>query len=229
MVDAAHGGKTAIDFKLLKNQIGVFNDPLEIILDSDYLTTLSKDEFLNGYAEVFKHSLLTDKNDLNFNSLIKLDFYKDVGYIIDKYSQIKKEVVQKDRFESNHRKILNLGHTIGHAIESYSYKSSEINELKHGEAIIIGLITELYISHKQLNFPLSDLVNVKKNVLKYFKTVDLSDKDIEEIHNLMIYDKKNEGSKINFVLLKSIGEPLIDQESSKEPFVESFKFYSSSL
>jgi 3-dehydroquinate synthase len=178
---------------------------------------------------VFKHSLLTDKNDLNFNSLIKLDFYKDVGYIIDKYSQIKKEVVQKDRFESNHRKILNLGHTIGHAIESYSYKSSEINELKHGEAIIIGLITELYISHKQLNFPLSDLVNVKKNVLKYFKTVDLSDKDIEEIHNLMIYDKKNEGSKINFVLLKSIGEPLIDQETSKELFVESFKFYNSSL
>ena len=88
MVDAAHGGKTGIDFKLLKNQIGVFNDPLEVILDSDYLTTLSKDEFLNGYAEVFKHSLLTDKNDLNFNSLIKLDFYKDVGYIIDKYSQI---------------------------------------------------------------------------------------------------------------------------------------------
>ena len=229
MVDAAHGGKTGIDFKLLKNQIGVFNDPLEVILDSDYLTTLSKDEFLNGYAEVFKHSLLTDKNDLNFNSLIKLDFYKDVGYIIDKYSQIKKEVVQKDRFESNHRKILNLGHTIGHAIESYSYKSSEINELKHGEAIIIGLITELYISHKQLNFPVSDLENVKKNILKYFKTVDLSDKDIEEIHNLMIYDKKNEGSKINFVLLKSIGEPLIDQETSKELFVESFKFYNSSL
>ena len=70
---------------------------------------------------------------------------------------------------------------------------------------------------------------MKKNVLKYFKTVDLSDKDIEEIHNLMIYDKKNEGSKINFVLLKSIGEPLIDQETSKELFVESFKFYSSSL
>ncbi len=229
MVDAAHGGKTGIDFKLLKNQIGIFNDPSEVILDSDYLKTLSKEEFLNGYAEVFKHSLLTDKEDLNFNSLIELDFYKDVGYIIDKYSKIKKEIVESDKFESNLRKILNLGHTIGHAVESYSFKSSEINELKHGEAITIGLITELYISHKHLNFPLSDLENIKKNVLKYFKKVDFSDKDIQEIHDLMIYDKKNDGSKINFVLLKAIGEPFIDQEITKELFEESFKFYSNSL
>ena len=154
MVDAAHGGKTGVDFKLLKNQIGVFSDPSEVILDSDYLDTLSKDEFLNGYAEVFKHSLLTSKKELNFNSLLKLDFYKDVTFIIEKYSEIKKEIVESDKFESNQRKVLNLGHTIGHAVESYSYMTSSFNELKHGEAIIVGLITELYISHKKLNFPL---------------------------------------------------------------------------
>ena len=225
MVDAAHGGKTGIDFKLLKNQIGVFSDPSEVILDSEYLNTLSKDEFLNGYAEVFKHSLLTNKRDLNFNSLINLDFYEDVSFIIDKYSEIKNEIVRSDKFESNYRKILNLGHTIGHAIESYSFRSINLDELKHGEAIIVGLITELYISHRQLNFPLSDLENLKTNVLKYFKRVHLTKSDIEEIYDLLVYDKKNEGGIVNFVLLKSIGDPVVDQQTTKEIFIESFKFY----
>lgn len=225
MVDAAHGGKTGIDFKLLKNQIGVFSDPSEVILDSEYLNTLSKDEFLNGYAEVFKHSLLTNKRDLNFNSLINLDFYEDVSFIIDKYSEIKNEIVRSDKFESNYRKILNLGHTVGHAIESYSFRSINLDELKHGEAIIVGLITELYISHRQLNFPLSDLENLKTNVLKYFKRVHLTESDIEEIYDLLVYDKKNEGGIVNFVLLKSIGDPVVDQQTTKELFIESFKFY----
>ena len=229
MVDAAHGGKTGVDFKLLKNQIGVFSEPSEIILDRDYLTTLSKDEFLNGYAEVFKHSLLTNKKELNFNSLLKLDFYKDVTFVIEKYSEIKKEIVESDRFESNQRKVLNLGHTIGHAVESYSYMTSSLNELKHGEAIIVGLITELYISHKKLNFPLEDLENIKKTFSEYFNAVTFSDKDVEQIHDLMIYDKKNEGDKVNFVLMKNIGTPVVDQQITKELFIESFRFYSKSL
>lgn len=229
MVDAAHGGKTGIDFKLLKNQIGVFKDPLEVILDSDYLKTLSKDEFINGYAEVFKHSLLTDNRDLDFNSLIKKDFYKDVDFIISKYSEIKNEVVKSDKFESNNRKILNLGHTIGHAIESYSFMSNSINELKHGEAIIVGLITELYISHKLLSFPLSDLENIKTELLKHYKVISFSDNDVNQIYDLMIFDKKNEGSRINFVLLEAIGRPVVDKEINKELFIDSFKYYNNSL
>lgn len=229
MVDAAHGGKTGIDFKLLKNQIGVFKDPLEVVLDSDYLKTLSKDEFINGYAEVFKHSLLTDNRDLDFNSLIKKDFYKDVDFIISKYSEIKNEVVKSDKFESNNRKILNLGHTIGHAIESYSFMSNSINELKHGEAIIVGLITELYISHKQLSFPLSDLENIKTELLKHYKVISFSDNDVNQIYDLMIFDKKNEGSRINFVLLEAIGRPVVDKEINKELFIDSFKYYNNSL
>jgi 3-dehydroquinate synthase len=229
MVDAAHGGKTGIDFKLLKNQIGLFSDPSEVILDSDYLSTLSKNEFLNGYAEVFKHSLLTNKKDLNFNSLIKLDFYKDVNFIIEKYSEIKKEIVESDKFESNQRKVLNLGHTIGHAVESYSYISQDFNELKHGEAVIVGLIAELYISHRLIGFPLKDLENIKKTFSRYFNVIVFSEKDIEQIHDLMIYDKKNEADKLNFVLLEDIGSPVVDQQITKELFMESFKFYSKSL
>ena len=225
MVDAAHGGKTGIDFKLLKNQIGVFNEPLEVLLDNEYLKTLSKQEFINGYAEVVKHSLLTDRPDLTFYSLIKLDLFKDSEYIINSYSLVKNEIVKSDKYESNIRKILNLGHTIGHAVESYSHISDKIDEFKHGQAIVIGLITELFISHKKFNFPLKDVVSVKEHLKKYFTLINLKDNDIMNIYDLMVYDKKNEGSKINFVLLKEIGKPVINQIVDKELFKESFLFY----
>ncbi|MDA9699297.1 3-dehydroquinate synthase [Flavobacteriaceae bacterium] len=225
MVDAAHGGKTGIDFKQLKNQIGVFNEPLEVLLDDEYLKTLSKEEFINGYAEVVKHSLLTDKPDLTFNSLIKLDLFKDSDYIINSYSSIKNEIVESDKYESRIRKILNLGHTIGHAVESYSHISDKVVDLKHGQAIVIGIITELYISHKKFNFPLKDVVTVKEHLKNYFSSILLEEDDIMNIYELMVYDKKNEGSKINFVLLKEIGKPVIDQVVNKDLFIESFRFY----
>ena len=225
MVDAAHGGKTGIDFKQLKNQIGVFNEPLEVLLDDEYLKTLSREEFINGYAEVVKHSLLTDKPDLTFNSLIKLDLFKDSDYIINSYSLIKNEIVESDKYESSIRKILNLGHTIGHAVESYSHISDKLVDLKHGQAIVIGIITELYISHKKFNFPLKDVVTVKEHLKNYFSLIQLDEDDIMNIYDLMVYDKKNEGSKINFVLLKEIGKPVIDQIVNKDLFIESFEFY----
>ena len=225
MVDAAHGGKTGIDFKQLKNQIGVFNEPLKVILDDEYLKTLSKEEFINGYAEVVKHSLLTDKPDLTFNSLIKLDLFKDSAYIINSYSLVKNEIVKSDKYESSTRKILNLGHTIGHAVESYSHISHKVVDLKHGQAIVIGIITELYISNKKFNFPLKDVVIVKEHLKNYFSLIKFEEEDIMSIYDLMGYDKKNEGSKINFVLLKEIGKPVIDQIVNKDLFIESFLFY----
>ena len=225
MVDAAHGGKTGIDFKQLKNQIGVFNEPLEVLLDDEYLKTLSKEEFINGYAEVVKHSLLTDKPDLTFNSLVKLDLFKDSDYIINSYSSVKNEIVKSDKYESSIRKVLNLGHTIGHAVESYSHISDKVVDLIHGQAIVIGIITELYISHKKFNFPLKDVLTVKEHLKKYFSLIQLQEDDIMNIYDLMVYDKKNEGSKINFVLLKEIGKPVIDQIVNKDLFKESFEFY----
>ena len=225
MVDAAHGGKTGIDFKLLKNQIGVFNEPIEVLLDNEYLKTLSKEEFINGYAEVVKHSLLTNKPDLTFNSLVKLDLFKDSDFIINSYSNVKNEIVKSDKYESNIRKVLNLGHTIGHAVESYSHISDKIVDLKHGQAIVIGIITELYISHRKFNFPLKDVISVKNHLNKYFSSIPLEENDIINIYDLMVYDKKNEGSKINFVLLKEIGKPVIDQIVDKQLFKESFEFY----
>ena len=225
MVDAAHGGKTGIDFLNLKNQIGVFSMPIDVILDSTYLKTLSKEEYLNGYAEVFKHSFLSDSEEISFNSLINLDFFKDVDFIIKKYSEVKNRIVKIDKYESDIRKVLNLGHTIGHALESYSHISNNIKTLKHGEAIIVGLITELYISAIQNNFPLITVDKLKEISSKYFEKINLSDDQLEEIFDLMIFDKKNNNGMVYFVLLDKNGKPLTDQKVEKKVFVDAFDYY----
>lgn len=225
MVDAAHGGKTGIDFLNLKNQIGVFSMPIDVILDSTYLKTLSKEEYLNGYAEVFKHSFLSDSEEISFNSLINLDFFKDVDFIIKKYSEVKNRIVKIDKYESDIRKVLNLGHTIGHALESYSHISNNIKTLKHGEAIIVGLITELYISAIQNNFPLITVDKLKEISSKYFEKINLSNDQLEQIFDLMIFDKKNNNGMVYFVLLDKNGKPLTDQKVEKKVFVDAFDYY----
>ena len=109
------------------------------------------------------------------------------------------------------------------------YFSEKINDLKHGEAIVIGMITELYISHKKLNFPMKDLMVIKDHLDKYFDLISFSDCDIDQIYELLIYDKKNSSNKINFVLLKGIGEPILDQSVNSDIFKESFLFYNNLL
>ena len=227
MVDAAFGGKTGINFKSIKNQIGVINKPKGVLIDIDYLETLSNEEYINGFAEIYKHSLITDNKNLQFKNLVKLDFRKDIKDIIHSYSSIKIKVVELDLYESNHRKVLNLGHTIGHAVESYSIISKDMHKLKHGEAIAVGLITELYISHKVHGFNYNDLISIKKELLKYFNKITFSDIDQKEILKMMIYDKKNYGNNVKYVLLKDIGHPIIDQEVDNELFFKAFSFYSS--
>ena len=199
--------------------------PIDVILDPVYLNTLSKEEYLNGYAEIFKHSFLTDSSDLSFNSLIKLDFFNDVDFIINKYSDIKNQIVKVDKYESNSRKVLNLGHTIGHALESYSYLSNSLDKLKHGEAIIIGLITELYISNKLNDFSLDTVDKLKEVSLNYFSKIRLTDNDLKSIYDLMIFDKKNDKGSVNFVLLDKVGKPMIDQKVDYDIFIEAFAYY----
>ena len=200
--------------------------PIDVILDSVYLKTLSKEEYLNGYAEIFKHSFLTDLSDLSFQSLIKLDFFNDVDFIISKYSDIKNQIVKIDKYESNSRKVLNLGHTIGHAIESYSHLSNSLDNLKHGEAVIIGLITELYISNKLNDFSLDTVDKLKEVSLNYFSKISLTDGDLKSIYDLMIFDKKNDKGSVNFVLLDKGGAPVIDQKVGYDIFIEAFAYYS---
>jgi len=225
MVDAAFGGKTGINFKSIKNQIGVINKPKGVLIDIDYLKTLNKEEYINGFAEIYKHSLITDNEELQFENLVKFDFKKDIRDIIHSYSSIKKKVVELDIYESNYRKILNLGHTIGHAVESYSIISKDMNDLKHGEAIAVGLITELYISHKIHQFDYNELLSIKEELLRHFNRNIYTASDQKEILKIMRYDKKNYDNKVKYVLLKGIGNPVIDQDVEDELFFKSFEFY----
>ena len=142
-----------------------------------------------------------------------------------KSQAIKNEIVKIDRHESMIRKVLNLGHTIGHALESYSHISDTLDDLKHGEAIVVGLITELYISNQLNNFPIETVNKLKEISFKYFSKINLTDKDLDGIYDLMIYDKKNTKGTVNYVLLDQSGKPIIDQQVNKSVFIDSFTYY----
>ena len=123
------------------------------------------------------------------------------------------------------RKVLNLGHTIGHALESYSYLSNGLDGLKHGEAIIVGLITELYISNKLNDFSLNTVDKLKEVSLNYFSRINLNHSNLKSIYDLMIFDKKNDRGSVNFILLDERGKPMIDQRVDKDIFINAFAYY----
>jgi len=139
---------------------------------------------------------------------------------------IKAEVVEIDPNENGLRKTLNYGHTLGHAIESYFLTNSDKEELLHGEAIGVGMILATYISHKQLGFPENKLEQSKEVILKLFNKVEFNNSDIDKVLELLKFDKKNEHGNINFVLLKDIGESVVDCQVSNELILEAFDYYS---
>ena len=223
MVDASIGGKTGVDLGILKNQIGIFNNPKMIIIETDFLKTLDKLEILSGYAEMFKHSLISKTNF--FGNIIKSDFnYKNIENI-KRSIEIKNNIVISDPFELKKRKILNFGHTIGHAVESLSLTKER--RLLHGNAIAIGMIMECYISHIIFNFPDEKLYKIKKHLIKQFGCEKFSKSEILRVMELIRHDKKNTHGKVNFMLLQDIGVPKYDIDVSNNLISESFRFYCS--
>ncbi|QYA26547.1 3-dehydroquinate synthase [Gramella sp. MT6] len=225
MVDASVGGKTGVDLGNLKNQIGVIIQPEMVLIDSDYLETLSPQEMRSGLAEILKHGLIANENYWNkVTNLAELDL-SDLDEIIKDSVDIKAEIVKKDPFEKNIRKTLNYGHTLGHAIESYCLTHPEKNKLLHGEAIAAGMILESYISHKLEDFPEAKLQQINEVIKKMYGKEEFSNEDISRIKDLMKFDKKNERGNINFVLLKDIGEPLIDIIVPNDVIDKAFEYY----
>ena len=224
MVDASIGGKTGIDLGVLKNQVGTFYEPKMVIIDPLYLDTLSESELISGYAEIFKHSIISDL--IFFNKLISqensIDFksLETIRYSIE----IKNDIVHRDSKELKERKALNFGHTLGHAIESLFLDKNK--KLLHGEAIAIGIVLAAFISNKIFNFPIEKLNKIKNHILKVFKKVDFNKSEIDNIIKLLIHDKKNSHGKINFILLKDIGQPMYDVEVDNKLILESFSYYS---
>ncbi len=220
-VDSSIGGKTGVNTANGKNLIGSFYQPNLVVSDIQFLKTLPKREIICGYGEILKHSIIGNKkfyNFLNKNNLKIINLFSPfVEKAIYESCKIKKNIVEKDEKEKGLRKILNFGHTFAHAYEASLGYSKKLN---HGEAVILGMKTALLFSLK------NNLVNKKdyKSIINHINNSNLPSsiskffnlKDLNKILNFMKIDKKNNSNKINLVLLKKIGNPLIDREFSKE-------------
>ena len=228
MVDASVGGKTGVDLGGLKNQIGIITNPKLVVVDAIYLQTLPKKEYRSGYAEMLKHGII--RHAEYFKSLSKFQYLeeKDIIHHIHHSISIKNEVVTADPFENNLRKILNFGHTLGHAIESYFLTNSDKKSLLHGEAIAVGIITEAYLAFRLAGLSIEAAEEIKAVFLNIFSRVHFTRQDINDIIALLKYDKKNSHGKVKFVLLKAIAQPVIDMEITEENLRAAFKFYQAS-
>lgn len=225
MVDASVGGKTGVDLGTLKNQIGVINIPEMVLIDTTFLTTLPANQMRSGLAEMLKHGLIYD--EAYWKKMINLANFtmEDLDSLIYESVQIKNIVVTEDPTEHGLRKILNFGHTLGHAIESYLLTHETKEALLHGEAIAIGMVLASYISNQQEGFPTKKLEEIKRVMLDMYGKVELNNTDYETIIDLMKYDKKNSHGNINFVLLSDIGKPVLDKIVPNSTIIEAFNFY----
>jgi 3-dehydroquinate synthase len=201
MADASVGGKLAVDFNNLKNQIGLFTNPKSVIINPEFLETLAEDELISGFAEVVKHALISDKN--LWETIKETPFEKlEWEEIITLSVKLKNRITLNDPKEKGERKKLNFGHTFGHAIESY-YLEKE-TPILHGKAIFMGMILET---------ELSILSNSEKNEIKNYILSNFGlpyTPSKAELLNFLRNDKKNKGEKINFSLLNGIGNCTID-------------------
>lgn len=224
MVDASVGGKTGVDLGVLKNQIGLFANPKMVLVDTAYLTTVSEREIKSGTAEIIKYGITYD---IHLFNQIKNNKGLQIEDLIFRSIEIKNEVVLQDPKEQNLRKILNFGHTLGHAIESFYLESEDKENLTHGEAIAIGMVCESYMSSKLLKFPSEKVTEVKNVILSIYNKTNLLKEDFASIIDLLKHDKKNVNGQVNFVLLNDFVDYKLDCKVSNELIVESMEFYNS--
>jgi len=205
MVDAAMGGKNGVDVGLYKNMVGTFRHPDWIIIDPFFLHTLPDEEWSNGFAEIIKHAVIHDEfhfAELESFELTEFKKQKDlINSMIHRSVSIKTGITSNDEFEKGERKLLNFGHTIGHAIEN-KYN------LSHGHAISIGMVAEALLSTRMAGLSQQDFERLEQLLEKFNLPVNFNF-DVDDIWKLLLADKKIEGDEISIVLLKSIGEPMI--------------------
>src|SRR6056297_1749321 len=184
-VDASAGGKTGINFLNYKNEIGVFNHPKYVFIDSRFLSTLDKRNILSGWAEMIKHTLIFNQQDFEHLTQYKISNinYKTLNQLIAKSVQIKNYYVETDPLEKGQRKALNFGHTFGHALESYFM--GQKNYLMHGEAVALGMICEIYLSNKLCGFPTSKMTQVVSYILDTYPKTNIPDAATEKIIQLI--------------------------------------------
>ena len=225
MVDASVGGKTGVDLGVLKNQVGVIQNPKAVLIETSFLNTLPKEQFTSGMAEMIKHGFITSEGYLRQCLQLDRANKKEVNDLVWQSIKIKNDVVTEDPYEHGARKTLNYGHTLGHAIESYCLKAPSRHILLHGEAIAIGMILATYISAEQLGFPKQILDTTTQEIIHLFGKENFDETDIEKIIGLLIFDKKNSHGNIHFVLLEKIGHPILNCTIDKQLILNAFEYY----
>ena len=211
-VDAAVGGKTGFNYHGLKNEIGTFAPASDVIISTRFFDTLPVEEMKSGYAEVLKHAMLSNRDE--FLRLLDHDFnapidHDDLLERLRRSVQVKVDIVARDPNEQGERKALNLGHTIGHALESLSMKREK--PVPHGYAVAWGLVTETILSHIRLKFPSEDVHRLGHFVRDNYRGFPFTCDDYDELLALMRHDKKSRNGEITCSLLTSIGDYSIDQ------------------
>lgn len=230
MVDASVGGKTGFNFNGLKNEIGVFNDSRFVILDTAFLSTLDTENIRSGYAEMLKHGLISDETmwaellSFDISDLSTQERHTQLGRMLADSVAVKERIVKEDPHEHGIRKALNLGHTFGHAFESWALRRTPV---LHGYAVAYGLICELYLSAVLTDFPTEKLRQTVSYIRDYYGTLPISCNDYSELIELMHHDKKNRGTEINCTLLGDIGDIRINQTVGEKDIKEALDFFQS--
>ncbi len=223
-VDASIGGKLGVDFGPFKNHIGLFCEPERVMIYPDFLNTLDERELRSGYAEVVKHALISDRE--YWTKLASKGFKEQDWSAHIRHSTLAKyDVVSNDPKERGLRKILNFGHTIGHAIEGYYLFSPDHDKLLHGEAIAIGMICEAFLSWRKMNVSEVEVRSIADYLIQVYGKVSLDRVPLDDICTLMLHDKKNKGSSIKASLLESVGNCSFDNTISIDEAKAALRFY----
>ncbi|MCX6267235.1 MAG: 3-dehydroquinate synthase [Bacteroidetes bacterium] len=231
--DAAIGGKTAVNLGHLKNQIGSFYAAKSVFICSGFLKTLPLAHLRSGLAEIIKTTLISDATI--WHKLLKhpvtllLREPIETGpwhHLIAGTVKYKNSIVMQDYRERKIRKVLNFGHTIGHALEGYS-QSKSAHPLMHGDAVAAGIICAAFLSHQKAGLPMADLEAITKYITAGFPYYPVDAMDVPALMELMIHDKKNNNGVLLFTLISKPGYPLINQTINKEDILEAFAYYNS--
>ena len=238
MVDASVGGKTGFNFGGLKNEVGVFSDALSVIIATFFLRTMDRQNLLSGYAEMLKHGLIGRHADVRQDSsaasddeamwaeLLTFDIESPdldvLSRMIRDSVDVKERIVLADPTEQGLRKALNLGHTVGHALESLALTTKPV---LHGYAVAWGLVCELYLSCIKCGFPVSQMRQTVSFITQHYGRMAITCDDYPTLLSLMSHDKKNlTAGEINFTLLGGIGDVRINQTATRQEIEEALDF-----
>ncbi len=222
MNDSSVGGKNGVDHNGIKNIFGTFYFPILVYMNTNVLASLDDRQFYNGFAEAMKSAIIKDEH---FYEWIIENMYEicerdpeTINELIYRSVNIKRLVVEKDPKEAGERALLNFGHTLGHAIETY-----KAGELVHGECVSLGMVAAAHISYKKEMISLEEYLEIRDMLVPFNLPITVEDIDIDKVIDIVTLDKKNDNAGLKFILLKKIGKAVIDRSVTKEDMEAALK------